>query len=210
MSLRVEATEVFTSWLKDLRDTVAKRRIVSHIDRIAYHGTLLGDCKSIGGALVELRFDVGPGYRVYASLQSGALMLLLVGATNQRNGATSPKLESSWEIGGREMLTTKPWDAAEHLTSPEDIAAYLSEALQDGDPGYFQHALGVIARAEGMSSLAASTGLNRENLYRTLSDDSNPRFQTVVRILDGLGLMLDVKPAVRSSLASARTNASIL
>ena len=72
------------------------------------------------------------------------------------------------------MLETRTWDAADHLASPDDIAEYLSEALKDGDPGYFEHALGVVARAEGMSSVAASTGLNRENLYRTLSDDSNP------------------------------------
>lgn len=99
MSLRVEATEVFTSWLKDLRDTVAKRRIVSRIDRIAYHGTLLGDCKSVGDALVELRFDVGPGYRVYASLQSGALMLLLVGgdkSTQRSDIAKARKLLGDW------------------------------------------------------------------------------------------------------------------
>lgn len=99
------------------------------------------------------------------------------------------------------MLETKPWDAADHLSSPEDIADYLNEALRDGDPGYFQHALGVVARAEGMSSIAASTGLNRENLYRTLSDDSNPRFQTVVKILDSFDLMLDVKPVVRPASA---------
>ena len=96
------------------------------------------------------------------------------------------------------MLETKPWDAAEHISSPEDIADYLNEALRDGDPGYFQHALGVVARAEGMSSIATSTGLNRENLYRTLADDSNPRFQTIVRILDSFGLVFDVKPASRS------------
>ena len=65
------------------------------------------------------------------------------------------------------MLETRTWDAADHLASPDDIAEYLSEALKDGDPGYFEHALGVVARAEGMSSVAASTGLNRENLYRT-------------------------------------------
>lgn len=101
------------------------------------------------------------------------------------------------------MLKTKAWDVAEHLTTPEDIADYLSEALRDGDPGYFQHALGVVARAEGMSSVASATGLNRENLYRTLSDDSNPRFQTVVKILNSLGLELDVKPAGKSSRSPA-------
>ena len=96
------------------------------------------------------------------------------------------------------MLETRTWDAADQLASPDDIAEYLSEALKDGDPGYFEHALGVVARAEGMSSVAASTGLNRENLYRTLSDDSNPRFQTVVKILDSLGLAFDVKPVADS------------
>ena len=81
------------------------------------------------------------------------------------------------------------------LTILPSTSARLSKT---GDPGYFEHALGVVARAEGMSSVAASTGLNRENLYRTLSDDSNPRFQTVVKILDSLGLAFDVKPVADS------------
>lgn len=79
MGLHVEATESYSSWFRGLKDSRAKRRIVSRIDRIAYHGTLLGDYKVLGGGVVELRSDIGPGYRVYASLENGTLMLLLAG-----------------------------------------------------------------------------------------------------------------------------------
>lgn len=56
-----------------------KAAIVSRIDRIAYHGTLIGDFKSLGGGLVELRFNTGPGYRIYASMNGCELLLLLLG-----------------------------------------------------------------------------------------------------------------------------------
>ena len=91
-------------------------------------------------------------------------------------------------------LETREWDPANYLSSPEEMADYLSLALRENDLAYFQHALGVAARAAGMTSVSASTGLNRENLYRSLSDDGNPRFQTVVRVLNSMGLTLDVKP----------------
>lgn len=99
MQVRVEATEVFSSWLYGLKDLRAKRRIVSRIDRIAYHGALVRDCKAIGGGLVEMRFDMGPGYRVYVSLENGTLLLLLVGgdkSSQVADIAKARKLLKEW------------------------------------------------------------------------------------------------------------------
>ncbi|MBC5583701.1 type II toxin-antitoxin system RelE/ParE family toxin [Eggerthella sp. NSJ-70] len=99
MQVRVEATEVFSSWLGGLKNSSAKRRIVSRIDRIAYHGALMGDCKAIGGGLVEMRFDTGPGYRVYVSLENGTLLLLLVGgdkSSQVADIAKARKLLKEW------------------------------------------------------------------------------------------------------------------
>jgi probable addiction module antidote protein len=91
-------------------------------------------------------------------------------------------------------VKTRPWDAAEHLDTPEDIAAYLGAALEEGDPKLIVAALGDVARARGMAELARETGLSRESLYRSLSLDGNPEFATVLRILQALGLRLEARP----------------
>ncbi|MGH7797848.1 MAG: addiction module antidote protein [Candidatus Binatia bacterium] len=87
-------------------------------------------------------------------------------------------------------MKTRPWDAAEHLTTEDDMAAYLEAALEDGDPALIAAALGDIARAKGMSQIARETGLGRESLYKALSPDGNPEFSTVLKVVRALGLRL--------------------
>jgi probable addiction module antidote protein len=87
-------------------------------------------------------------------------------------------------------VKTRPWDVAEHLTTDDDMAAYLEAALEDGDPGLVAAALGDIARAKGMSQIARETGLGRESLYKALSPDGNPEFSTVLKVVRALGLRL--------------------
>lgn len=90
---------------------------------------------------------------------------------------------------------TKRWDAADHLESRADIAAYLEAALEDGDPSVVAAALGDIARAKGMSEVAREAGLARESLYKALSAGGNPAFGTVLRVVRALGLKLHAVPA---------------
>lgn len=90
-------------------------------------------------------------------------------------------------------MKTTPLDASEHLTSSERIAAYLDAALEDGDPDLIRAALGDIARAKGMAEIAEATGLSRTSLYKALSQDGNPEFATVVRVLHALGLRVGVR-----------------
>ncbi|HMO87420.1 MAG TPA: putative addiction module antidote protein [Lacipirellulaceae bacterium] len=85
---------------------------------------------------------------------------------------------------------TKTWDAAEHLQSEADMAAYLEAALEEGDASLFAAALGDGARAKGMSEVALATGLGRESLYKALSPEGNPEFATVLKVLKSLGLRL--------------------
>ena len=92
-------------------------------------------------------------------------------------------------------LETKPWDASDHLDTPERVAAYLDAAFDDGDPALIAAALGDVARAKGMSQVARDTGLAREALYRGLSDKGNPQLGTVLDVLKTLGLRLSVAPA---------------
>ncbi len=98
-------------------------------------------------------------------------------------------------------LETHPYDSAEHLKTPEHIAAYLDAVLEDNDPALLAHALGVVARARGMTQVAADTGRSREQLYRTLSDQGNPQLDTLMGVLKSLGLRLSVH-AVESEPAA--------
>ena len=85
---------------------------------------------------------------------------------------------------------TLPWDAAEHLNTEEEMAAYLEAALEEGDPTLVASALGDIARARGMTQLARETGLGRESLYKALSPSGNPEFATILKVIRALGLEL--------------------
>jgi probable addiction module antidote protein len=90
---------------------------------------------------------------------------------------------------------TRLWDAAEHLQSREDMAAYLEAALDEGDAALAAAALGDIARASGMTAVARETGLGRESLYKALSPEGNPEFATVLKVLHSLGLKLHASAA---------------
>ena len=85
-------------------------------------------------------------------------------------------------------LTT--FDAAQHLKTNQEMAVYLDEMLRENDPVMITHALGVIARAKGMTQLAKETGVSREGLYKALSSDGNPEFSTVLKVIKALGLTL--------------------
>lgn len=86
--------------------------------------------------------------------------------------------------------TTRIWDAAEYLKTEEDMAAYLEAALEENDPTLVSAALGDIAKAKGMTDIAKKTGLGRESLYKALSQEGNPEFSTVMKIISALGLKL--------------------
>ncbi|MBM3932896.1 MAG: putative addiction module antidote protein [SAR202 cluster bacterium] len=90
---------------------------------------------------------------------------------------------------------TRPWDAADHLETAEDMAEYLEAALEDGDPQLVAAALGDIARAKGMATIAREAGLGRESLYKALSSDGNPELATVLKVVRALGLRLHAVPA---------------
>jgi probable addiction module antidote protein len=82
------------------------------------------------------------------------------------------------------------FDLAEHLKTTDDIAAYLTMVMDDGDASEFAHALGVAARAKGMTEVARAAGMTREGLYKALRPDSQPRFETVLKVCKALGVHL--------------------
>jgi probable addiction module antidote protein len=87
-------------------------------------------------------------------------------------------------------LKTFPYDSAEYLDSDEAIAVYLDEAFKTQDPSFITRAIGVAARARGMTQIAKDAGLSRESLYKALSDTGNPEFATVLRVLQALGVRM--------------------
>lgn len=90
---------------------------------------------------------------------------------------------------------TKPFDAAPYFDTPAAQARLLNDALASGDAGYMANALGVVARARGMSELARDTGLARAALYSALSEDGNPTLDTVLKVIRSLGIELQVREA---------------
>ena len=84
----------------------------------------------------------------------------------------------------------REFDTANYLDSEEIIAEYLNAALDDGNPDLLLMALGNIAKARGMTQVAKSTGLGRESLYKSLSAGSKPQYETVVKVINALGLKL--------------------
>jgi probable addiction module antidote protein len=92
-------------------------------------------------------------------------------------------------------LKTAPWDPAEYLTTPSRIAAYLEAAFEDGDPALIAAALGDVARAIGMTQLAAEAGVTREALYKALSPTGDPRLSTFLGVMKARGIKLKLHAA---------------
>ena len=86
----------------------------------------------------------------------------------------------------------RPFDAANYLNTEADIIAYLDTVLEHDDPALLAAALGDIARARGMTSLAQATGLSRESLYKSLSGERIPSTDTLFKVIHALGLKLSV------------------
>ena len=89
-------------------------------------------------------------------------------------------------------LKLRKWDSAEHLKTEEDMALYFEACLQEAgdDAAFITHALGVVAKAKGMTQLAKQTGLGRESLYKALSGDGNPSFATILKVMRALGVQI--------------------
>lgn len=92
-------------------------------------------------------------------------------------------------------LKTLPFDAAEYLADPEAQADFLNEAMATGNTEYIAHAIGVIARARGMTQVAKEAGITRAGLYKAISADGDPRLSTLLGVLKALGVRLTVAPA---------------
>ncbi|WP_308937313.1 addiction module antidote protein [Duganella vulcania] len=103
-----------------------------------------------------------------------------------------------------EAMGLKVFDPAEYITSDEAAVAYINEALAENDAALLASALGDVARARGMTEIAKGAGIARESLYKALRQNSQPRMETIGRVLTALGLRLVVEPIVEPATALAK------
>ena len=97
------------------------------------------------------------------------------------------------------MTTFAPFDAADYLDDEETIAEYLTAALENPNPDVFLAAVRDVARARGMTQLARDAGLGRESLYKALTPGAKPRYDTVLKLLQVLGIKLVASPSSRQT-----------
>jgi probable addiction module antidote protein len=90
------------------------------------------------------------------------------------------------------VAKTRPCDSAECLDNPEAI----SEAFEANHAAFISQAIGIAARARGMTDIAREAGVSRENLYRSLSGQTKPEFDTILRMLAALGVQLSAKAKI--------------
>jgi probable addiction module antidote protein len=106
--------------------------------------------------------------------------------------------------------TTTKYDVSEHLRNPEEMAAYLEACIEEanGDAAFIAKALGDIARAKGMSQVARDAGLSRESLYKALSGERSPGFDTIIKVIAALGLTLHAEAAHTNNATAQRGGAA--
>ena len=111
----------------------------------------------------------------------------------KENSMTTTKPENFHEKKKAEGNALTDWDMAEYIKTKKDVIAHLEAALAENDIPFLLSVIGDIARSEGMTKIARSLGMSREGLYRSLSPSGKPSFETVVRLLNLLGLHLSVE-----------------
>ena len=94
---------------------------------------------------------------------------------------------------------TRPFDVADHLNTPEEVAAYLGAVLEEGDDKLLLVALRNVVKSKGFTKVAQEAGLRRETLYQSFSEDGNPRLSTVNGVLGHLGMRLSVTPRAKGA-----------
>ncbi len=189
----VKRTAAFDVWLLGLRDTITRIRLAKRLDKV--QRGLFGDNKPVGDGVHELREDFGPGWRMYYVQRGDVLVVMLGGGDKSgRYSGCDCLVQDSGGLTMTKIANLPTFDMAEHLTTEEDVAAYLSLVLEEDDPAELAHALGIIARARGMTEIANASGLTREALYKALRPNSQPRFDTIRRVCGALGVRLVAQP----------------
>lgn len=225
----LQQTAIFAQWLDRLADLKGRVRIAARIN--AAQAGNFGDCAPVGEGVCEMRIDFGPGYRAYYMREGAIVYLLLCGGDKssqkmdirkahqlarevraQRPDGTGDTAESRPEVGrkaqkGRIMTKTDslgltPFDAAHYLSDEEAIAEFLNASIELDDPAVLLNALATVARARSMTQLANDAGLGRESLYKALAPGAKPRYDTVMRLFNALGVGFKFEMVSKQSISA--------
>lgn len=150
-----------------------------------------GDVEPVGSGLSELRIHHGKGYRVYFGNKNNEIILILCGgdkSTQQEDIQKAKQIAKKWGVKMKQVL--KDFDVADYLEGEDDIIAYLNAVIAEGDNKQLFIALGNIARARNISHISKVTGISREGIYKALSGEGNPSFNTLSKITNAMGLNL--------------------
>ena len=104
--------------------------------------------------------------------------------------------DHDFDLDDLDALGLTRFDPTQHLTSPEAVAAYMSEIVATGNAELFQAAMNDVVRAHGMGRIAAKADITREGAYKALREGSKPRFETILKMLDALGMQFAIVPKV--------------
>jgi len=106
-------------------------------------------------------------------------------------------------------LKITQFDVSEYLDSEDSIASYLSSIIEEGDPQLLLAAISDVAKARGMAKIASDSGLGRESLYKALKPESKPRFETILKVLNSLGVKIQFNAIHDTVVKRTRSNKSV-
>lgn len=119
---------------------------------------------------------------------------------NRKNGhqeyemRTQPKELNEHNFDPESIKSLQTYDPADYLKSEQSIAAFLNDFFEEGNSGLIAEALGIAARARGMTEVASKSGIARESLYKALRADSQPRLDTILKVMNAFGVRLVAQP----------------
>lgn len=180
-------------WYERLGDEKTRQVIDARMARLRSGN--LGDCKSVGSGVLELRIDYGPGFRIYFGKMEEQLILLLIGGSKKLSRKTSSRhkvIGVSSEARTVKSRGTVPYlpGLLSRLADPKYAAGYLSECFNDSPSVFLLGLRDLVDARGGVSAVAREAGISREHLYRLLSADGNPRLSSLANLLAALGINL--------------------
>ncbi|MDD5272813.1 MAG: putative addiction module antidote protein [Methylovulum sp.] len=195
--ITIRTLPTFDHWFTAIKDKKTSLRLVRRLERVQL--SQFGDVKAVGEGVFELREHFGSGWRMYyvQGVQKSSSCWVVATIRPSRRYCQGTTLGGYFRglMGEKISVSSLPvFDIVNLLDGDEAISEYLSQVLEDGDSDELIRALGYIAKAKGMAMIAQKSGLSRESLYKALSPGSEPRFDTVLKVIKALGIKLHAEP----------------
>jgi|GEM_PF-25181 len=188
--------KILDFWLIAQRDRAAVQRIVARIDHLII-GNKNG-AESVGEGISELRIPNDADHRLYFINQGEEKPPVLLCCGDDKNDRPThikkaKEMADEYHARRRGDKNFSSYDSADYLETQDDVIGYLAAVTEEGghDAAYVSRALGVAARIRNFSEFASKTGMSRQGLIVALSGESNPRFATIMKVIETLGLKME-------------------